>query len=105
MESITHWMRQVNTRKDLLKKWKERPIVLFIYDNEDRIPVTIDSQQVRIDFDYDFHCQVHIDADPEIMEQIIEGEVKLTSLPSANVHVEGKLRDLLYVESLFLLAR
>ncbi|WP_173915729.1 hypothetical protein [Halobacillus sp. Marseille-Q1614] len=105
MHAIQSWIESVNDRSDLLKKWKERPIVLFFHGEQETVPLTISTQNVRIDYDYEFHCPVHVHAPSQIIEKMLEGEVQLSKLPADLGKIEGKLRDILYVESLMLLAR
>ncbi|GGF32408.1 hypothetical protein GCM10010954_34510 [Halobacillus andaensis] len=105
METILEWMNSVNDRQDLLPLWKERPIVIFIQEEEKMVPLTVNSNEIKIDHDYEFHRQVHIEGNPQNIKKMLEGKVKLTDLHPHVVHVKGKLRDLLYVESLFFLAK
>ncbi|MCP3028243.1 hypothetical protein [Halobacillus sp. A5] len=105
MEAILNWMNSVNERHDLLPLWKERPIVIFIHENDEVIPLTVNSNEIKIDHDYEFHRQVYIKGTSETIKEVLDGDQKITSLDSGRVDVKGKLRDLLYVESLFLLAR
>ncbi|MFC7064025.1 hypothetical protein [Halobacillus seohaensis] len=105
MEMVRNWIDVVNRRRDILSIWKERPIVLFIQNEEQIIPLTIDSYTIRLDYEFDFHCQVYIKTTSEILERLLEGELKLRTLPSSSLILKGKLRDTLYIESLFLLAK
>ncbi|MFG6148139.1 hypothetical protein [Halobacillus sp. B23F22_1] len=104
METILEWMDSVNDRQDLLPLWKERPIVIFIQEEEKMVPLTVNSNEIKIDHDYEFHRQVHIKGNPQNIKEMLEGKVKLTDL-YPHVDVKGKLRDLLYVESLFFLSK
>ncbi|WP_431804362.1 hypothetical protein [Halobacillus andaensis] len=69
METVLEWMNNVNERPDLLPLWKERPIVIFIEEEEGVVPLTVNSNEIKIDYDYEFHRQVYIQGNSRVIKK------------------------------------
>ncbi|MGP4076663.1 hypothetical protein [Halobacillus sp. K22] len=107
VEFIQDWVKQVNQRTDLLPSWRERRLNVILQVGNHRIYMYIDQSGVHLKTDQQENGLnlIHLQSSSTIMKTLFMGEQKLTSLPQATIKVQGAYRNILFIESLLLLAK
>ncbi|MCA1011109.1 hypothetical protein [Halobacillus halophilus] len=107
MEFIQDWVKQVNQRTDLLPAWRERTLNVMLLVGSLKVSMFIDQSGVHLKTDHqdNAHHDIRLQSSSRIMKTLFAGEQKLTSLPQTTVKVQGAYRNILFIESLLLLAK
>ncbi|UOQ94270.1 hypothetical protein MUO14_04730 [Halobacillus shinanisalinarum] len=105
VEMVEEWIKRVNSRRDLLPKWKKRKVFLKIQDNRSEfINVSITREGMKLVHENNLKGALTISSSNKVFQQLFGGNLKLTSLPRSIVRFEGEYRDVLLVESLLMLS-
>ncbi len=106
VEMIESWMERVNQRKDLLPSWRERQVTLEVNAPPvHNISLIIDQNGVKLGAKQDQYGKIHLTSTPEIVQEILQGNRKLTALSKDTIDITGNYRNVLFLESLFLLSK
>ncbi|ASF40296.1 hypothetical protein CEH05_14545 [Halobacillus halophilus] len=107
LEFIQDWVKQVNQRTDLLPTWRERTLNVILLVGSLKVYLYIDQSGVHLKTDKqdNEHNDIRLQSSSSIMKTLFAGEQKLTSLPQTTIKVQGAYRNILFIESLLLLAR
>ncbi|MBH0231013.1 hypothetical protein [Halobacillus yeomjeoni] len=103
VDFVYDWVTQVNDRNDLLPIWRERNLDLVLQTEHQSVNVAIDHSGVSLRPSQKDEA-IFLKAPEDIIEELLRGEKKLTSISSNNCHIEGAYNHILFVESLLFLS-
>ncbi|UOQ46023.1 hypothetical protein MUN89_08940 [Halobacillus salinarum] len=106
VEFINLWIKRVNERKDLIPTWRERHLTLEVHAiPAATIQLFIDKNGVQTEPPEHIGGKIRLTSTQEMFHSLLTGDQKLTNLPKEQMTIKGSYRNVLFLESLFLLSK
>ncbi|MBM7551264.1 hypothetical protein [Thalassobacillus pellis] len=105
-EHVLAWQEQVACRKDLLPRWKKRSLLICFDNLHQTVQICVTNNHIETERARDYlGRRVTLKGHPEVIAEVLEGKKQLTKIPTHLIQIQGAYRDILFLESLFLLGR
>ncbi|MFD1020474.1 hypothetical protein [Thalassobacillus hwangdonensis] len=106
MEHVKSWQSELLDKVELNSIWKGKSLTMMISDKRDTVNVCFHRNEIIINAcPFPSSHKIFLRGDLDVLSDIFQGRRKLTSIPKQIIQIKGTFRDVLFVESLLLLAK
>ncbi|WP_186578171.1 SCP2 sterol-binding domain-containing protein [Aquibacillus kalidii] len=102
--ALYSWKKDLESREDLTSLYHHKKLVVCFHDQKDSWYVSFQDGTIAVLDSVDRKADITVEANDEIINSLILGGGKLTSMPNELVSVSGSYKDLLFLESILYLS-
>ncbi|MFC0523842.1 hypothetical protein ACFFGV_09765 [Pontibacillus salicampi] len=104
-EVLQNWVERIESRSDLFPLVMDKTLSVAFFSGEEQLFVIFTNGSCITSTSAPNQLDIMIEAKPFILKDIWQGTCRLLSVPNHLIKMNGSYKNLLWIESLFHLAR